>query len=455
MLKRELSKFQSYATLIGTMIGAGIFVAIGEAGQFSGPATFLAYLILGPVTILTCLPYIVFHSTPLGNLPGGAYMHISRTFKSYFPAFITMWLTWITYLGVLSVLSISVGKYLHPFFPNTDPRFIASICLFSFYAINIFGVKNYGRVQSTLFIILVAALVVIIGPGLFAIKMANFQPFLPKGWSGFFQSLTILFFAYAGFDALAQTAGETKSARTTLPKIFAIGIGISVLTYVLISLVSFGSLPYSELIASHRPVADAAAHFLPYGSHIVAVGALAAFLTTINACMLVPSRILYVFAEDRVAPRLLAKLNRRFETPHISLTANVIISIALVWTQTVGYLISISMQSLLILYAMECLALAFLPYANKTLWSQVPYKIKPIWAALAGGLAFVCQVVLYTLIPNPISAPLVIWFVAGAGLYIFTRYRGKKEGFNYKVNLSLPNQDVPETISSESDLVTS
>ena len=74
MLKREISKLGSYATLIGMMVGAGIFVAIGEAGRDAGPSTWLAYLALGPVTLLAALPYIIFHSTSIGSLPGGAYM---------------------------------------------------------------------------------------------------------------------------------------------------------------------------------------------------------------------------------------------------------------------------------------------------------------------------------------------------------------------------------------------
>ncbi len=148
MLKRELSKFEGYATLIGIMVGAGIFVAIGEAGKDTGPATFLAYLILGPVTLLTALPYIVFGSTPLGNVAGGAYIHISRTFRRYLPGFITMWLTWLTYIGVLSVLSLSVGNYLKTFVPALNPKFVATACLLFFYIINFIGVKNYGRLQN-------------------------------------------------------------------------------------------------------------------------------------------------------------------------------------------------------------------------------------------------------------------------------------------------------------------
>lgn len=437
MLKRELSKFQSYATLVGIMVGAGIFVAIGEAGRICGPATFLAYLALGPVTLVTALPYIVFHSTPLGNLTGGAYIHISRTFKSYLPGYITMWLTWITYVGVLSVLSISVGNYLQAFLPGLDPRVTATLCLLLFYGVNLMGVKNYGRWQSILFMVLIASIVLLIVPGTFAIRLENFHPFLPHGWSGFFESLTVLFFAYGGFDALAQTAGETKSASRTLPRIFFLGILIAMFIYVSISIVTFGVLPFAEVIGSTKPVADAAVHFLPFGSKIVAIGAIAAFLTTINACMMVPSRILYVFAEDRVAPPILAQLNKKFGSPHISLTVNVIISVFLIWTHAIGYLIAISLQALLVLYATECLALALLPVVNKPLWNQVPRRLRKGWIAALGGVAFLCQVTLYAIIPNPLSTPLAVWTGLGLIFYLYARFKGEREKFDYTSRLSI------------------
>lgn len=436
MLKRELSKIDSYATLIGVMVGAGIFVAIGEAGKDAGPSIFLAYLVLGPITLLTALPYVVFLSTPLGNFAGGAYLHISRTFKSYLPGFIVMWLSWVTYIGVLSVLSISVGNYLQAFWPDIDTRAIAACCLVWFYLVNLLGVKHYGRWQSVMFMVLIISVILLVVPGMFSVKAANFQPLFPKGWPGFIKSLTVLFFAYAGFEALAQTAEETKSPTRTLPAIFIRGIVVSIVIYVSISFVTFGVLPYEQLILSKKPVADAAGIFLPFGSRIVAVGAIAAFLTTINACMMAPSRILYVFSQDRVAPSFLARVSRRFATPSVSLTINVVLALFLVWTRTISYLIAISLQALIILYATECLALALLPWVNKPLWAQVPDKLRRWWVAAGGGLACLCQIGLYALIPNPISKPLVIWVALGLVFYLYARLRGRRQGFDYAANLS-------------------
>ncbi len=423
MLKRDLSKFDSYATIIGMLIGAGIFVAIGQAGKEAGPATALAYLLLGPATLLMALPYVIFQSTTLGNVAGGAYIHISRTFKNRFPAFIVMWLTWLTYLGVLSVLSISVGHYIQAIYPTAPPKIIATLCLFFFYLINVTGVKQFGRMQRIMFMLLISSVILLILPGLFSIKAANFTPFLPQGWSGFLRALPILFFAYAGFDALSQTAGETKDARKSLPRIFILGICTSIAIYVGISLVAFGTTSYQTIISSKAPLVDAAQNFLPFGHIVVTIGALMAFLSTINACMMVPSRILFAFAEDRIAPRFLARLNKKYQTPHLSLTVNFVLASILIWSKSISYLISISMQTLIVLYVAECLAMTCLPFVNKPLWQQVPYKVNKYCISLAGIAAIIILMILYVQIPNPIPIPMVIWVTLGAGFYLFEKYR--------------------------------
>lgn len=435
MLKRELSKIDGYATIVGMMVGSGIFVAIGEAGRDAGPATVLAYILLGPITLLLALPYVIFQSTSLGNLAGGAYIHISRTFKNHYVAFIVMWLSWLTYVGVLSVLSISVGRYLQAIWPGLNPQIAATACIAIFYIINLTGVRQFGRIQSAMFFVLIASVILIILPGLFHIKAANFTPLLPNGFSGFLKALPILFFAYAGFDCLSQTAGETKDASQSLPRIFVVGICVTIAIYVGISMVAFGTYSFDLLAQSKAPLVDAARTYLPFGGAIVTAGALMAFLTTINACMMVPARILYAFAEDRVAPRALAQLNRRFSTPHISLTINAAVAIALIWTKSIGYLIGISMQATIILYIAECSAMAALPFVNRELWNQVPYRISGKWLTVCGIVGVAALVILYIHIPNPIPAPLVIWTIAGTAFYLFERRRGRRDSFDYAANL--------------------
>src|SRR5262245_30270634 len=110
-LKRDLTKLESYATIIGILVGSGIFVVTGEAGAVAGPSVPLAYLALAPVILTTAVAYSVYMSTPLGMRPGDAYIHISRTTQNYYIGFIALWLKWLAYIGALVILSTSFGRY--------------------------------------------------------------------------------------------------------------------------------------------------------------------------------------------------------------------------------------------------------------------------------------------------------------------------------------------------------
>src|SRR4029450_4996598 len=78
-LRRDLGTLESYAALLGILIGAGIFTVTSRAWTLTGPSVILGYVVLYPVILATSIPYAAFLSTPLGREPGGEYAHISRT----------------------------------------------------------------------------------------------------------------------------------------------------------------------------------------------------------------------------------------------------------------------------------------------------------------------------------------------------------------------------------------
>src|SRR4030095_9818807 len=69
-LRRDLGTVESYAALIGILIGAGIFKVTSDAGAITGPSVILSYIILMPAVLATSIPYAAFISTPLGREPG-------------------------------------------------------------------------------------------------------------------------------------------------------------------------------------------------------------------------------------------------------------------------------------------------------------------------------------------------------------------------------------------------
>jgi len=420
-LRRDLGTIESYATLLGILIGAGIFKVTGEAWLLTGPSVILGYIVLAPAVLATSAAYSVFLSTPLGREPGGEYTNISRTFGGYGLAFIGAWLKIISYTGALAYLARAFADYAQTLM-RVDATLLAVGALLFFYAIHIAGVKWFGRLQVWMCMILGVSLVVLIVPGLFAIHRSYYAPFFTHGFGGFAASLPPLFFAYAGFESLAQTAGEVSDSTRRLPRVFVRGISATMLIYFLMSLVGLGTLPPERLRVSTAPMAEAAAHYLSIGgSAIVTIGALMALLTSVNATMLVPSRIAIVLAEDRLAPRWIGAVSARTGTPIVGLTITLFGALALLLTNRIGLALNIAVYALVLLYLLHSVALLLLPRMNPRLFSEVTVTI-PLWLQRAlAVLSILCMAALLTQISLSAIELLFFWTAIGVLLYAWSR----------------------------------
>src|SRR2546428_10259140 len=144
-LRRDLGTLESYAALIGILIGAGIFKVTTEAWALTGPSVILGYLVLSIPILATSVAYSVFLSTPLGREPGGEYTHLSRTFGGHGLAFVGVWLKIISYIGALAYLSRAFADYL---LLGRRPALVMPVAiaiLLFFYVIHVIGVRWFGR----------------------------------------------------------------------------------------------------------------------------------------------------------------------------------------------------------------------------------------------------------------------------------------------------------------------
>lgn len=375
-LRRDLGTIESYATLLGMLIGAGIFKVTSDAWALTGPSVILGYVVLAPAILATSVAYSVFLSTPLGREPGGEYTHLSRTFGGYGAAFVGVWLKVISYIGALAYLARALGDYMIELFAGALPRSaampLAVASLLFFYVIHVAGVRWFGRIQVWMCVLLGLSIVVLVVPGLFAIRVGNYHPFFTHGPGGFAASLPLVFFGYAGFESLAQTAGEVRDSTRRLPRIFLRGILATTVIYFLMSVVAFGVLPGAELRRAAAPMAEVASRYLPMGAAwFVTLGAVMALTTSVNATMLVPSRVGIMLAEDGLAPRFIGAIAARTGTPVVGLTLTLIVTLLLLVSGQVSLALNIAVFALVVLYFLHSLALLMLPRANPELYASV------------------------------------------------------------------------------------
>ena len=448
-LRRDLGTIESYAALIGILVGAGIFKVTSDAWSLTGPSVILGYVVLMPAILATSVPYAAFISTPLGREPGGEYLHISRTLGGFRLAYIGSWLKIIAYVGAGAYLASALADYLLELTGKRASgelvhQTLAVGSLLFFYLVHVIGVKWFGRIQVAMCALLGLSILVLVVPGLFAIHPANYEPFITHGPAGFAASLIPLFFSYAGFEALAQTAGEVKDSTRRLPIVFLKGITAAAAIFILMSTVAFGVLPGARLQASAAPMTEVASVYLPWGAAaLVTIGAIMAITTSLNPTLIVPSRLAIIFVEDELAPPWLGFINPRTATPVRALTLTLGASALLLISKQLSLALNIAVFALVLLYFLHSVTFLLLPRWNPKLHKQISIGM-PGWlqraaallSVLSMGALIAVQVVqdismlkTHSLGERITSHSLtsvelvLVWAAIGAGLYAYARWR--------------------------------
>jgi amino acid transporter len=389
-LRRDLGTVESYAALIGILIGAGIFKVTSDAWRLTGPSVILGYAVLMPAILATSVPYAAFISTSLGKEPGGEYLHLSRTFGGFKIAYIGAWLKIVAYIGAGAYLASALadniidlsGRRISGEFAH---QALAVGSLLFFYLVHLVGVRWFGRLQVAMCAVLGVSIFVLVIPGIFAIHPANYSPFITHGAKGFALGLAPIFFSYAGFESLAQTAGETKDSTRRLPWVFLKGVAATALIFIAMSAVAFGVLPGPRLAASAVPMTEVASVYLPWGAAVVVtLGAIMAITTSLNPTLIVPSRLALIFVEDGLAPSWLGFISRRTATPVVSLTLNLIACLVLLISKQLSLALNIAVFALVILYCLHSVAFLILPRSNPKLYDEIGVNL-PRWLMMAGG----------------------------------------------------------------------
>jgi APA family basic amino acid/polyamine antiporter len=316
-LKRTLSLFDATSVGIGAIIGAGIFVVLGIAVGYAGPAVIVSIVIAGVVALFTALSFAELSSA----IPkeGGTY-EFAYEVISPFVGFISgsLWLFGQTVAG--TAVSLGLASYVvavFPFFPLKIVAFSAALVLT---ILNLVGMKYSAIVNNILVLTKILILCLFVAIGLFQVNSSNYVPFAPNGFFGILQGAGFIFFAYLGFARIAALGEEVANPKKTLPLAILIALATSVTLYLATAFVATGLQDYRTLAGSGSPIASAASktgNLTLVGA--VTFGALIATVSVLLTNLLGLSRVSFAIARNGQFPKSLAKIHSRFGTPYISI----------------------------------------------------------------------------------------------------------------------------------------
>lgn len=416
-LKREIKRWDLVFLLINAVIGAGIFGLPSKVYALAGSWSLLAFffcalLLFGLVTVFA-------EVSARFDQTGGPYVYLLHAFGSV-PAYSVGWLMLITrlfsYATLINILLLYLSffseRFLDPYFKAACIVLISLLIVF----INVLGIRHSVRFSHVFTYGKLIPLMLFIGIGLFFVEPMAFDFSVVPSLDDFSAALLILVFAFSGFEAILVNSGEIQQPRQDLPISLALASGSIAILYVLIQVVSIGTLP--ELATSERPLADAASAMLGWGGGLfITIGAIISIVGTLHVQVLSGSRLPYALSLNQQLPGWLGRVHDRYQTPYVSILVfgMAVILISIMWTYMST--LAVTVIARLLMYLMVCTSLLKLRRsADQATAPTMPLGI--FWALVC--ILFIS----YILFRSPVTELIytAVWILGGFALLILTRF---------------------------------
>ena len=425
-LSREIRKWDLVALLVNVTVGAGILRLPSDVQRTVGNYSLAAFVVCAVIVGLIALCFAEVGSRFSDT--GGPYLYARETFGPT-SAFLVGWLMWLTRVAGFATLAQVFVAYLGYFWPPAEsglPRItIIAALVVLLTVVNIMGVKQSARVGDIFTVSKLIPLVLFVAVGLFFISPARFTLAARPGLGSFSAAVFILIYVFSGFEAVLVNSGEIRQPRRVIPFALIVALSASVVLFLLIQVVCIGTLP--NLAGSERPLAEASQSFLgTAGPLIMSAGALVGIFGTLNVIMLACTRLPFAMAVQGQLPVQLARVHRRFRTPHVSILVSATAVLLLALSGTFIYAVKVTVITRVIVYASTCVALPMLRRRSKMATSVRTAGETSRSFVLPGGMliSMVCVVLCLCLLANSgwrEARDVVVAIVIGLAIYAATQ----------------------------------
>src|SRR5438128_788883 len=463
-LRRALGPVTLTALGIGAVIGAGIFVATGEAANtVAGPALMVSYMAAGVTCIFAALCYAEFAS--MAPVAGSAYTYAYTTMGELF-AWIIGWDLVLEYAvgaatvanGWSSYFQIVLAKF-HVEFPEAlrgaalkfveDPKSImgghfettnsyvnlpAVLVVAVVTAVLVKGIRESAGFNAVMVGIKVAAVLFVICVGAFYVNPENWHPFAPYDWTGvsFFgipvhgktteagkplgmlAGAAIIFFAYIGFDSVSTHAEEAKQPQRDVPIGIIVSLLVCTLLYIGVVAVLTGMVKYTEIDVNAGVSGAFKQKGLGWAEFIIAAAGVAGITSVLLVMMLSAPRVFLAMARDGLVPqKFFASVHPKFRTPWLSTLAIGVFVCSLAGLLPIDALLHLTNIGTLFAFVIVCGAVLIMRRTNPE--AERPFRCPLVPVVPVLGIAS-CLLLMFSL-PAANWLRLAAWLLIGLVIY--------------------------------------
>lgn len=370
-LKRDLTWWDLAIMGVAVAVGAGIFSIGAQAAAFhAGPAVIISFLIAGIVCGAAVMCYAKFAS--MIPVAGSAYTFTYTTVGEII-AWVIGWDLILEMLMAGSVVSKYWGVYLNDFFRligwniNTNIAIgsfnfdVAPLIIVAFFtALLVLGTKIGARVDGALTVLKIAIVLFVVVVGFFYIKADNFTPFIPPsepaassdsgvsavmnqplwqwatgmtpsiyGVAGIISGAALVFFAFLGFDVVATTSEEAVNPKRNVPLGIGVGMGLIIVLYTLVAIVTTGMVSYKDLAKQASPSLATAFEMVGanWAAKIISFGIVIGLATVVMVLLLGLTRVVFAMSRDGLLPRGLSHTGKHGTPVRLQVIVGVVMAL--------------------------------------------------------------------------------------------------------------------------------
>jgi basic amino acid/polyamine antiporter, APA family len=310
-LRRSLGVFDAVVIGLGSMIGAGIFAALGPAARAAGAGLLLGLALAAVVAY--CNATSSARLAALYPASGGTYVYGRKRLGDFW-GYLAGWGFVVGKTASCAAMALTVGSYAWP----AQAHAVAVAAVVALTAVNYAGVQKSAWLTRIIVAVVLAVLAAVV-VAIFTSQTADADRLHLSGATagGVIQAAGLLFFAFAGYARIATMGEEVRDPARTIPRAIPLALGIALAVYALVAVAALSALGPHRLAAATAPLSEAVrVAGIGWLVPVVRVGAVVAALGSLLALILGVSRTTLAMARDHHLPHVLAAVHPRFRVPH-------------------------------------------------------------------------------------------------------------------------------------------
>ena len=346
-LRREIGLVQVTLAGTGVILGAGIYVLIGEAASEAGSYVWLSFVLAAVVTGFTGLSYA--ELAAMYPRAGAGYEYVRQAFGVHV-AFVMGWLTVTAVIIAAAAVALGFGANLEKL-ADVDDGLAALLLLAAGAGVAASGALSSVRVAALLTLVEAAGLVLVSAIGFADFDLDHFGgdgSLLP-----ILSGAALVFFAYIGFEEIATFSEEVRRPQRTVPLAIIISVIVATALYIAVAVASVGAIGAEALGEAPAPLATVAELSLSEAAgDVLAAFALAATANTALLMLMASCRVVYGMASTGAIPRRFARVSGATRIPITGLIAVSLPAAAVTLWGDVGEVADVTNFALFVAFAL-------------------------------------------------------------------------------------------------------